>query len=385
MKKMGFSLIVIQILLITTLLTGCWNYRDLDQLSIVAGVAIDKGSKDKYLVTIEVVDIKSEGKNVKTASKKIQAEGATIFDSVRNAIKITGRRLYWSHVKICIISNELAREGLVEIIDFFARDAESRLTLNFLISKEKTASELLSQQSVTSEIRSYEIKDMLKAQKSVSKSPDVKANELINVLSGDGISAALPSIGIIENEGMPADELSGTAVFKKDKLVGFLDEKETKDYLFVINRVNGGLITDINPPESKGANITLEIFNSRTKVRPDYSNGKLSINMYVESDVAIDELGTTKNYIENKEMKKLVSDVENKLEEDIKKTVERVQDEYDADIFGFGLKVKKDMPEVWKKIGNGWDDEFRNLDIHVNVKLNVRNTGLMLKPIKVGD
>lgn len=385
MKKTAALLIFINMTLIIMMLTGCWNYREIDKLSIVAGLAIDKGENNSYQVTVEVVDLKSEGKNVKTSSKRIQIEGETIFDSLRNMIKVSGKKLYFSHVKIVIISKEVATEGIANVIDLLMRDSESRLTLHVLISKENRAAELLSQQSIISEIRSFEMDYMIKSQNNISKSPKVSIKELINSLAGEGISAALPAVGLTENEGVATSELSGTAVLKKDKLVGFLDGDETMDYLLVINKVKGGIIVDKKPPGVKEANISFEIFNSKTKVKPEYKDGKLSMNISVESDVSIGELGTTKDFINDKELIKLKKDIENKMENSIKELIEKVQNKYDADIFGFGLKVKQNMPDVWRRIKDNWDQEFLDININVNVKLNIRNTGLMQKPLKVGD
>lgn len=385
MKRISAFLIIIEMISFIFVFTGCWNYREVDKLAIVTGLAIDKDGDNRYLVTGEVVNLKSEGKNVSTTSKRIQTQGETMFDALRSMIKISGKRLYFSHVKVVIIGETVAREGIVEIIDFFIRDAESRLTLHVLISKEKKAAELLSQQSITSEIRSFEIESMLDAQNSVSKAPKVNANELINNLSGKGIAATLPTIGVTTNEGLKTSELSGTAVLKKNKLVGFLDEEDTKYFLIVINKFKGGVIADKKPPGAKEANVTFEVFNSKTKVKPEYSDGKLTMNISVESDVSIGESGTTKNYIDEDGREKLREDAENKIEDEIKKLVEKVQSQYDADIFGFGLKVKQNMPGLWKKVEKDWEEEFQKVNVNVNVKLNIRNSGLLNKPIKVGD
>lgn len=38
-------------------LSGCWNYREVDKLTTVAGIAIDKGVEDGQIkLTVEVVD-----------------------------------------------------------------------------------------------------------------------------------------------------------------------------------------------------------------------------------------------------------------------------------------------------------------------------------------
>lgn len=54
MKKIRITLLVLMILISATVITGCWNYREVDKLSIVAGVAVDKGIKNQVQMTVEL-------------------------------------------------------------------------------------------------------------------------------------------------------------------------------------------------------------------------------------------------------------------------------------------------------------------------------------------
>lgn len=385
MKAKKLVLLLTEIFLILASTTGCWNYREVDNLAIVAGVAIDKGKNNNYLITVEIVNIESGGKEAKTTSKKLEMEGETIFDGARNTIKISGKRLYFSHIKIVIISKEIAKEGLVPVLDWFNRDAELRHSIHILVSKEKTATELLSQQSITNEIRSFEIEDMIMAQNSVAKAPNIIISKLIDSLSGEGISATLPAVGITMNQGEKTSELSGTAVFKKDKFVGLLDEKETKDFLFITDNVKKGLIIEKELEENKKANITFEIFKSKTKVKPVYKNGEFTMDILIRPQVAIAEQGTTKDYIDKKGMKQIKTNAEKKMETDIEKLVKKVQEKYGADIFGFGRMIFHDKKKLWKGVKENWDEEFKNVNVKVKVELDIKNSALSRKPIKVGD
>lgn len=366
-------------------ITGCWNYREIEKLSIVAGAAIDK-EDDQYLMTVEIANL-TGGKEAKVESKKVEAKGDTVFDAARNVIKISGKKLYWSHVKVVIFSQEIAREGIIQAIDWFNRDAETRMSTNMLISKEKTAKELLEQQSITAEIRSFEIYDMLTSQKSLAKAPRIAIYEFINALAAQGKSAVLPAVGITGNEGQRTSELSGTAVFKEDRLIDFLDGEDTKYFLFIINKVRGGLLIHKVRTESSHTNITLEIFSdlTNTKIKPIYSNGKLTMKLDVYVTVSIGEIGGFENYINEPGRAKLKKDVEELLKDNIKRVIKKVQNDYGSDIFGFGSIVKDDMPYVWKDIEKDWEKIYEDLDVDVNVDVNITNSALVVKPVKKGD
>ena len=54
-------------------------------------------------------------------------------------ITLSGKKLYWSHATVIILSKEIASEGILKVIDFYNRDAEAREDIHLVISKEATA------------------------------------------------------------------------------------------------------------------------------------------------------------------------------------------------------------------------------------------------------
>ncbi len=382
-KKYILILLIISNIL---LLSGCWNYREVERLAIVSGLAVDKDENSgEFLLITELVDVKETMGKTTLTSKKIDSRGKTILDAIRNMIKISGKKLYFSHTKVVIISQDVARENIIPIVDWISRDHEPRIDLDLLISREKTAKELLSQQSVTTDIRALEMSFMLDANKSLSKSPKVGTYEFINALEAEGISPTLPTIGITTIENKETSELSGTAVFKKEKLVGFLDEEESKYLLFIRDKIKGGLLSidmSENNPKDK---VTLEIFKNKTKIKPVYSGENISMNIIIKTEVSIEENDTSINNIDENGRAKLKNESEKYLEKQINNLIKKVQNEFDSDIFGFGAKIKAEMPYLWKTIKDDWDDIFKDLDVVVNAQIDIRNSGITSKPIEVGD
>ncbi len=49
-------MLIFIIIMCPIILCGCWNYREIDTLAIVAGMAIDKDMvTNKYIVTTEII------------------------------------------------------------------------------------------------------------------------------------------------------------------------------------------------------------------------------------------------------------------------------------------------------------------------------------------
>lgn len=382
MKTLRVSVFSLILLLSPLFLTGCWNYREIDEMAIVAGVAVDKGVSSKYKITAEVVQIGKE-KDAQIKSKKVILEGNTVFDAVRNAISLSGKRLYWSHSKVVILSEEIAKDGVSKIIDWYNRDAETRADVHILVAKEAFAKEIFTVKGIFEEIISYEIDDMLGNQKSLSKAPEIEIWRFINDLQAKGVGATAPVITLAQADGVKTPSVLGTAIFKKDKLIGYLNQHETKDMLFIKNEVKSGLLIlgekDLKTP------VSLEIFSNKTTVEPVVQEGIIEMKINMEVETAIDEIDGNENYIEETGRKKLELAATSKLKADIEETIEKVQAEFGVDIFGFGTILRENEPKTWKLVEDDWENYFKTLKVSVNTKVHIRNSGMMSKPLEIAD
>jgi spore germination protein KC len=115
------------------LLTGCWNYKEIESFYIVAGAAIDRSADNGYHVTFDVVDTTSGTKGPTFRSRFIESEGMTIFDAIRNAVQISDRKLYLGNIKVILISRQIASQGIAPVLDQMMRNEESRLTVGVAV------------------------------------------------------------------------------------------------------------------------------------------------------------------------------------------------------------------------------------------------------------
>lgn len=363
--------------------SGCWNYREVEDLAVVSGMAIDKND-GKFYVTSEIIDV-TGGKNSKISTRLITSEGITIFDALRKTIKKAGKRLYFSHAEIFIIGEEVAKEGLVPVMDWVSRDTEPRDALHILISKERTAKEILQHKPMTSDVLSFELRKMIKYEKSLAFTPDVQEWQFIVDLAAAGISATLPTVNLTTDDNSMIPEITGTGVFKQDRLVGYLNGEETKTMLFIKNKIKGGLLSKKEYKDNSETNVALEIFKNKTKLKPRFANGKITMEISTDTDASIGENGGRENYIDEPARTKLKTDFEAMLENNIKNLVKKTQEQYDSDIFGFGKAVKLGMPDLWKQIEYRWDQLYKDVEVEVHSTINIKNSAFTTKPIRVGD
>ena len=365
----------------TLFLSGCWNYREMENLSMVSGFAIDKGTQGhKYHVTFEFLDLSGQ----QIGSKLLETEGDTVFDAVRNATGKSQKKLLFSECKVVVISKDLASEGIAPLLDFISRDTEPRLTITPIISEEKTAAEILQQKPVTNQLICLEIDQMLmQNSSSLSEAPRVKLYQVNNMLAGEGTSLILPAIKITKEQTATTLELAGTALFKKDRLTGFLDRDQSKSLLFIKDQIHGGLL--LTNPDSGNGKITLEILGNQTKITPVIKNNLLSINIDIKMVCALGEDQTSKDYFTVDGIKKVEKSAGKALETGVLDLIKTAQTQHGGDIFGFGNLAYQNDPQWWEEVKPKWDQTFRTLNVSVAADVKINNTAVVKSKVEVGD
>ncbi|MCK4258319.1 MAG: Ger(x)C family spore germination protein [Halanaerobiales bacterium] len=383
MKKIRKMILFIILFTSIIFLNGCWNYREIDDLAIVLGAAIDINSKDDYIVTVEILNPQTSGKGTEFVPVLFSIEGKSIFDAIRNFVSRTGKKLYWSHTKVIIICEEVARKGIIPVLDFVHRDGEVRSDMWILISKEKTAKEILKSDIKINNSVSFHLEGILKSQISIMKYPKIELWNFIQRFSATGISPILPSTNIIDYNGQKLSQVYGTTIFKGDKMIGFLNGIDTRSMLWITEEDIGGILVQVDEKNGSKSRITYEVFSVERMIKPIYDKGQLTMKIDIKTKLGVGELSkTSPKYYDEGTLKVLEDKIEIYLKDQIKKVIEKVQKEYQSDIFGFGSILQIEMPDVWRKYENNWDEVFSQLQTQIHVEANINTSALIAKPLK---
>lgn len=157
MKKLCMLVLCFSLIL----LTGCWDEKEMNEIGIVTGIAIDKNLQNShYVITLQVIlpanMQKKEGSKEKPY-KNISGEGNTIFDAQRDLSKKYERIPFYSHNRLIIVDENVAKDGLSNVRDLFVRDIESRDNVMLAISKDAKASDILNYDNKTEKIPSISL------------------------------------------------------------------------------------------------------------------------------------------------------------------------------------------------------------------------------------
>lgn len=384
-----FLIIIISCLL----LTGCWSYREIDSLYIIAGIAIDKEpNSNLYNVTAEFVDAKnSAGGGAQQQTEQglqsvlLETKGISVFDAIRKMIKISAKRPYLAHATTIIISEETAREGIVPFLDLVTTHEEPRLDVDVYVSRGKSAGEILHTKSFSSDIRSFELSMIINENKQLVRIPILKVYEIINQLATPKFNTVLPVVTSFYNHGQSTNILSGGAVFKADKLAGFLEQEDIIPYLFIKDEIESTILNVEIKEENLNSTITLETLDNSTKIKPIYGDEGISFDINTKTNVFFIESDTSIDFISPQGREKLRKLAERHLKKRIEDHIKKTKEEFEFDIFGFGNIIRQRNPKLWKDLEENWDSIFMDANFNVKCDIRIRNSGHILGPIKVVD
>lgn len=383
--KYGFLIII---LLSILFLTGCWNRRELNELALAVAMSIDKVDGE-YEVTIQVVDpgevASKKGTSGRSPVTTYTEKGAHLFEAVRRITTISPRRMYFSHLQMFVLSEGVAKEGIKNTLDFLTRDAEFRKDFYIVVTKDIQAKEILQNLTSLEKIPANKLHSSLEAsEKSWAPTVAVQMDELISSLTSDGKDPVLTGITIVGNveKGKsnqnvekinPYSRLKYTsiAVFKMDKMVGWLNEKESKGYNYIAENVENTVGS--TPCPDKGE-LVIEIFKSKSKVKGKVVNGKPEIDIKTTIQANIAEVACHLDLTKPESLAKIEKKSAKVNEEIIKASIDKAK-ELQADIFGFGEVIHRSNPKAWRTLKNNWQQEFVNLPVHVKTEIKIRRTG----------
>ncbi|SHK84492.1 Ger(x)C family spore germination protein [Desulforamulus aeronauticus] len=375
MKK---GIVLICLMLCCVFLGGCWNYQGLDTIDIVTGIAIDKNPETgMYLLTYEMVDTAVSGKDVPTEVKYVESQGPTLFGAIRNAKRKLINKLYGGNMQAIIISRQIAQEeGVLAILEMFLRDGEPRETLSVAISQEETAKSVLMTKGLDSKIISFEIHGVINEDnQTTSSTKNIALYQAYNAIKEAGDSLVLPILHLQQNNNDVTTESNGVALFRGDKLIGFLSPEQTLYYLFLVDEIKSAAVS--LPYRSENSEISMEIKSNRSKTSVRYENGQLVVSVQIKTEMNLTELKGELDLSQEQERTWLEAHAAQFIEESTRAFFGSVQTEYKTDIFGLGRLLYGDHPDVWRQLEDSWDEIFSQAQFEVQVTVDIVNTGVL--------
>ncbi len=370
-------------------LTGCWSRVEINDLAIVSLMALDRAEDGKVQLWMHVVIPATAGYGGTTGGQAggqsspayvtLTGKGRTVMEAARFIQTKLSRRIFWGHTQVILFGEQLARDGLRPVIDFLTRHRELRLT-NFVLVVRGSVPELLRSNINLEKLPVVHIREIVRSHIGTA----VTLRDWVQDAAAEGadpmmgvVEVVPPPPGALEGQG-PTLKVSGTALFREQRMVGFMDERVTRGLLWLRDEVRLGVVT-MQVGESEGQ-VSLEWVNSRVKHTPTVRGRKIVIYTRATTEGDIIETQAPLDLSDPTVLEKVEKAMSREIEERMRKAL-AVLRELNVDAVGFGELIHRDLPQVWQQIRDDWKEKwFREVEVVIDVDAQARRTGLSSRP-----
>lgn len=373
---------VILLIFLTFICTGCYNYKELNELGIVSAMGISKDG-DLYNLDIQllnVLDSEKSGLN-KSPITVISGQGETIFEAARSMNRKTSKVFFLADVDYVFLDQSVLNDGLDEIIDFLIRD--TRLSLNFLVvtSTENKSLDILSSISHFDTNSANNLYDaVMNSETRYGGINSLHVRELINNYYAKGKYTIFPNVYIKDTrKSSENDSLEDTKsesyvevknmVFFKDKEAIELTDEETKGVNFLRNKIKNATLTI----ECDGGYFTIETLESKMKLKSKLNIDQLNVKGNVGAEIVY--YGCKDNLDNADVLKSISKKAEKEVESYITKAFNKSK-KYNYDFLGLGNYIYKNNYKYFDFENKDWNkDGLNKLNLKYNIDVSLYKQG----------
>ncbi|WP_433748163.1 Ger(x)C family spore germination protein [Paenibacillus amylolyticus] len=382
---------VIALLLCTSLISGCWDREEINDIAFVIGIAVDK-EEENYRSSLQIAlpgqsgSTGSEGGGGGTSGNKswfmLSNTAKTFRGTSLEGQKALSRRLYYAHRRTLLIGEELAREGVAPMLDLLTRYPLNRFSALPVITRGE-AYKVMDTDAPIEKFPSEMVRELCFLNMRNPRS----LKTFIDAILSAGVDPFLPIASVEENvpknwkDAKTNIKLDGLAIFKKDKLVGMIDKAPADALILAMGEANAPEVM-VKAPRGEG-DIFIKLNENNSSLHPSVKNDKVSVTVQLYAKGVVVDNESNYGDLREKEIIKLNDAIHQKIKEDIVEGVRLIQQKYHADILGIGRSIHQHLPKEWDKMKDRWDDIYPDVEVNVIPHVIIENVGIVNKPIGV--
>lgn len=407
MKKTKITVILI----ITILLTGCWDKIEIEEVGYVTVIGLDKGENNKVKVTFQIINPQISSVSGLQSNENSNEIITLLSDDIISAKDLANisfaRRLTFSHTKVLIISEELAKtDRAYHLIESAQRDRDMRREIDLIVCKEE-ASEFINTNIPPFDAQIGKYYELMTATWEdtgfiplanihgfLQRTLDAHSLYLIGYATTMKSAQKELSVGIedyiagqVYKEELNPTQLIGSAVIKNGKMVGKLTGKETRLAMFLRPvKKTDNILTTFPDPLKKGEFISAKLMRGRIKIDISISEDYPIIDVIVPIKISISAIPSLVDYVEDQENQELLKkSIEKYYEDEAKKLIEKTQKEFGGEPFLWSSIARRKflLFEDFEKYN--WMEKYTKAKVNVDFDVKLIDFGKHSKPSKIGD
>lgn len=391
LRKFGMACLLLCML---PLIGGCWDRTEVNDLGLIMAAGLDLAENGNVELSVQVfTPNQSSGEGGSNSlmgggsggNNSIIVQSATGTDFADAAAKLQeqmSRKVFWGHGEVFIFGEKLARQGILNQMDFIFRHLQPRERAYVFVSK-GDAKEIL---KIIPKVE-RDVAETLREMAILSFGMGVSLKDLSEMLTGRSKAAVVPLVDKKEEpEGNTFPYITGAAVIKDGKLTGTFGDKVKRETLLIRNKLKRTNVTfpvSGNRGKDEGM-MTAQIVKGRTALIPVIRGRSWSIIVRFDGEASILQNETRVNVTKPQELRGVEEQLNKEIEKRVAETFRLIQRETGADIFGASDAFWRKYPKVWLKEQRRWDEIFPNVNVRTESRVKILSPGFSGKSYKEG-
>lgn len=381
MRKVILTLFTI---ILTLPLAGCWDRREINELALVIAKGIDLTNNNQVRCSMQVVIPSKVGGGQSGSGKGesgksffvVTGTGHTISEADAMIQQKLSRQLYLPHLRLTLIGDRMARDGLYKYLDIFGRNPPIRLRAAVSIAKDSDALSLL---ETTSPLESISGENVRKLERQITGTNTTMMDFLI-AASSEGTDQYASAVSLISPSGhYPYLALNNQAVFRDLKLVGYLDRPSSIALLWLTERLRYTTLT-MKVPKTDGT-ISVDLTQARRRGYTYVKGNQVSVRYELAGSAMITENTTGLDSDDPQTMKMFENALNQYVVQICKECLTTLFKQYDADPTGVGQMVYHQHPYNWERLKEKWRDEIPNIQYDIASQVKIIEAGKSGPPL----
>lgn len=285
------------LLMLVPLLSGCWDKVEMNDVAFFMASGLDITEDGRIFVSIQIPIPTKEGTTSGTLGKTyyvVTAAGTNIYDVERKCQQLLSRKFFKGHRRVVFIGEKFAKRGIKDILDYYSRDPATRLRTYLVIAKGEQAVKLIKTDHPFERIPSEEVRELERTGVGTA----VTFRDYLINQERDGIVPVLGAVEIQkpqllveqredEKPKQNVFRLSSTAVMKNYKLVGYLNDIETRSLRWIKGELKHEYLAERIP--EAGGSVGVVLKKTEKKIKTVIKDGKATIHIELSGDGLLNE------------------------------------------------------------------------------------------------
>lgn len=395
--------LVVVLLLAVPFTTGCWDRVEIEQRATVLGLAVDVPEASDTQEPLDVthppgqshikpmVELTAHiavpgriplgpgggsggggGEQGEKAIWTIQADGENIADALTNMQQQVAERIFLGHLRMIIVSETYARQGLETLNDYLRRNAEIRRSTWLAVSKGR-ASDIMALTPPLERVPTLYLLATMDRAKDSGKLPDIFVGRFWTLVSSDGQEGYLPYVTVKQEQDLKID---GLAYFRKNVMVGATTPFQIMVLMQVLGENPAGYSVPYAMPDGT---VVISAFRRLSRIHTTIENGVPTARVSMHVDTNVSESDDSRiNLQDPKVINMITNEINKNIENSCLQLIQETQ-KNKADIFGFGENIRAKHPRFWQnhiKNKAGWEAVYPSLKVQIKVSSRIHRMGM---------